>query len=418
MILVFSIDLCFADYLVTNRKISLKQQPSSESDPLLQVEENAYLLLMDNGHQINGYYRVRSVLFSGDGWIYRTFVRRYSGTFDGAPVADEEDDHAEGKVEVRIVDVGAGLCSLIRLPDNRYIVYDAGVRRNLGIDQIDDFIPLNSTIELMVLSHTDADHIGNAWAILQNYNVKKVLWPGYERSMTSSEDPTEVYRLLQAELLHHPSIQNINLHERDSMIVPGIQEKYGNVTLTFLCGFGEPLTSWGLTDKAEKINSVSIVMKIEYRDNSILFCGDAVGRHSDDANPNALIATEKYLVDNASQFLNSTVLIAPHHGANNGSSTAFINQVSPSKVIFSAGHKFSHPRRDAVLRYLSHVDENDIYRTDRGDDESKPGEADKEWSYTRNPGCSDEYGDDDISIELLADRTFRIYYRNDNTACE
>jgi len=44
-----------------------------------------------------------------------------------------------------------------------------------------------------------------------------------------------------------------------------------------------------------------------------LFCGDAVGRHDGDADPKALIATEKYLVEHDSTLLFSTILIAPHH---------------------------------------------------------------------------------------------------------
>src|ERR1041385_502947 len=191
------------------------------------------------------------------------------------------------------------------------------------MSQINQFISPGNSIELMVLSHTDADHIGNAAEILQNYPVKKVVWTGYERSMTSTDLPTGVFKSLDSTLKSQPSIENINLNEKDSIIKPGIKAHFGNVTLTFLCGFGKPLDEWGLSDKAEKINSVSIVMKLDYSGKSVLFCGDAVGRHSDDMDPYALIATEKYLIDHDTQFLNSTVLIAPHHGANNASSTAF-----------------------------------------------------------------------------------------------
>src|SRR5262249_41472953 len=148
-------------------------------------------------------------------------------------------------------------------------------------------------------------------------------------------------RLEQA-LQQHPNTTNINLHERDSTIVPGTHFTIGRTTFTFLCGFGSPPAEWHLTDKAEKLNSVSIVMKLEYAGNSVLFCGDAVGRHRDDPE-DALMATEKFLVDRAPQLLSSTIIIAPHHGARNGSSRRFVQLVHAQKVVFSSGHNHRHP---------------------------------------------------------------------------
>jgi beta-lactamase superfamily II metal-dependent hydrolase len=377
----------------------------------MQLDAETPLCLLDDGQQTNGYYKVQSNLFAGEAWIYRTFVRRFTGTLSGANACTAD---ANAKIEIRVVDVGAGLCTLIKLPDNRYIVYDAGNKSNATMSQISQFIPTSDKIELMVLSHTDADHIGNAAEIIRNYTVKKVVWSGYERSMTSALAPTGVFTDLESELQNHPSIVNINLNQMDSVITPGVQANFGNAKLTFLCGFGEPLAEWGLSDKAEKINAVSIVMKLEYKGNSVLFCGDAVGRHNGDTDPNAIIATEKYLVENAEQFLSSTIIIAPHHGADNGSSTAFIEKVKPKKVVFSAGHKFEHPRLDAAARYLPFVlNPNNMFRTDRGDDERG-----KEWDHARITDCQDGSGDDDIQIELFNNGTFSIKYINPVSTCE
>lgn len=404
-------EFCFADFLVTNRKASVKSAPSSQSEVVMQLDKDIPLCLLDNGQQTNGYYKVQSNLFAGEAFIYRTFVRRHTGILSGANACTAD---ANAKIEVRVVDVGAGLCTLIKLPDNKYIVYDAGNKSNATMSQINQFIPTSDKIELMVLSHTDADHIGNAADILRDYNVKKVVWPGYERSMTSTLAPTGVFTDLENELQSHPSVVNINLNHLDSVITPGVQADFGNVKLTFLCGFGEPLAEWNLSDKAEKINAVSIVMKLEYKGNSVLFCGDAVGRHNGDTDPDALIATEKFLVENAEQFLSSTILIAPHHGADNGSSTTFIEKVKPKKVVFSAGHKFEHPRMTATSRYLTFgVNPNSMFRTDRGDDEST-----NEWDHDRITGCQDNSGDDDILIELFHNGTFSIKYVNAVSECE
>ena len=51
--------------------------------------------------------------------------------------------------------------------------------------------------------------------------------------------------------------------------------------------------------------------------------------------------------------IDSDVLIAPHHGADNGSSTEFISAVSPDFVIFSAGHRHDHPSNVTAQRYIT-----------------------------------------------------------------
>ncbi|NIQ14291.1 MAG: hypothetical protein GTO02_07775, partial [Candidatus Dadabacteria bacterium] len=56
--------------------------------------------------------------------------------------------------------------------------------------------------------------------------------------------------------------------------------------------------------------------------------------------------------DNVS--LKSDVIIAPHHGADNGSSKCFIEAVDPTYVIFSAGHRHDHPRAVTAQRYIDH----------------------------------------------------------------
>lgn len=311
-------------------------------------------------------------------------------------------------VEVRVLDVGAGLCNIIKMPGNKYIIYDAGGDYNTNGErtmvQIRGFIPVGSEIELMVLSHTDADHIVAAGEVIREYKVKKLLWGGYERSMIDSEQPTAAYQRIISALLEKPTTINVNLNQRDSVITPGNHFAIGEATITFLCGFGKPLTEWELTDKAEKLNAVSIVMRLDYDGNSVLFCGDAVGRHRDDPE-DALIATEKFMIDHAPQYLPATVIIAPHHGARNASSPDFIKLVKPKAVIFSAGHRFHHPDASTAFRYLHYVSTDNIFRTDRGDDEGGT-----EWDYLRVPGTVDRYNDDNIDILLKSDHSYKVFY--------
>jgi competence protein ComEC len=119
-----------------------------------------------------------------------------------------------------------------------------------------------------------------------------------------------------------------------------------------------------------------------------------------DSDPNALIATERFMVENKDVIkIGSDIMVAPpHHGANNGSSTAFIEAVSPKFVIFPAGSKHKHPTSSAAQRYLDNgVIVANMFRTDRGD-RIRVGE----WNHLSTVAGGDVKGDDDVDIVLHA----------------
>lgn len=66
-------------------------------------------------------------------------------------------------VFVRAADTGAALCCIVRMPGNHYMVYDAGNWTGggaLAFSKVQEIIPTQSDIELLVLSHSDSDHLG------------------------------------------------------------------------------------------------------------------------------------------------------------------------------------------------------------------------------------------------------------------
>jgi beta-lactamase superfamily II metal-dependent hydrolase len=328
-----------------------------------------------------------------------------------------------GDLLVTVLDVGPGLCTVVRLPDGRFILYDLGDQPGGSekvYNQIATLVPPGAAIELLVLSHTDSDHIGAAQQVLENYRVKKVLHTGFEKKMVVGGKRTGTLQRFYAALRKVPyPIEDINLNKLDSIITPGTSFTYGAVKLVFLCGFGRPLPEWRLpaSDYSKRVNGVSIMMKLEYAGRSVLFGGDAVGRF--DGQPATdLQATERYLIDNAAPWLDSDIVIAPHHGADNGSSTAFIKATSPEYVIFSAGHKHQHPRQVTAARYLAAgVPAKRIFRTDRGDDESRANKPDDEWIEGRTPGCKDATGDDDVEIIIGRDGSRVVRYKKADAGC-
>jgi competence protein ComEC len=410
IVFLYFLNVAKADYLIVQRNGNLRKNSSTQSEILEKIKSRDTLLLIEL-EQTNGYYHVVSYLSGQEGFVYRTLVKKIAGEIEN-PFASA---NVDAVVDIRILDVGAGLCTLIKLPQNKFVIYDAGGDYNTDgdrtLEQIKDYIPAGSDIELMILSHTDADHMVAAGQVIRDYRVKKVLWTGYERSMISNLDQTDAYKRF-INFLNNSNTEQVNLNALDSVIVSGTKFNIGNVTFIFLCGFGKPLDEWNLDDQAEKLNSVSIIMKLVFAGKSVLFCGDAVGRHRD--NPEtSLIATEKYLIDNALALLPSEIIIAPHHGAKNGSSKAFVEAVKPEYVVFSAGHKFSHPTTRAANQYLRFTDPAKIFRTDRGDDEGTA----TEWFGSRIQGCIDHYNDDDVQIQLRSNGTYRVYYLIADNVC-
>lgn len=306
---------------------------------------------------------------------------------------------------VRVVDVGPGLCTVTKAPGGHSMVYDAGhwvgdkcieaVREIVGGDRID----------LLVISHGDADHLADAAKILKEFRVAQVIRTGLVRDSGAWK---RTNRAIGDEAADDgasvTNLQTVDLRRGDVIAL-------GEAKVTLVAGWGQ--SPFHLESLPEERNVISIVVRLEYRGRSVLFTGDTIGRRlGDDAA--ACKDAEQFMVDHAAAVpIDSDVLIAPHHGGDNGSSQCFVDAVSPDYVVFSAGHEHQHPTQAAAERYLAAgVPLEHLFRTDRGDDESGL----YEWREGRVPGCEDRNGDDDVDVVLRGDGTVEVDYRCGQTA--
>lgn len=316
-------------------------------------------------------------------------------------------------VYVRVIDVGAGECCVIRLPGGYNVVYDAGNYKDDGATAmagIRDVLPGDDDgIDLLVLSHTDADHIAAVPQIEREHYIQRVLRTGMDRFGRVTATLRAEHRAI-AKAVREDDTDDFNLkHVTD--LHQGFTWHFGEARVTFVSGFGGVPAAW-LPDLGSenslRNNAPSIVIRIEYRGKSILFCGDAVGRHIGQPANAGPIASELHMLNQQAQIpLASDVLVAAHHGADNASSKAFIEAVHPRHVIFSAGADYEHPRLATVRRFTSAgVLERDMYRTDFGD-RRRAGE----WSrgYTNR---GDRAGDDDVEVLLKGNGTVQVGYRS------
>jgi competence protein ComEC len=315
---------------------------------------------------------------------------------------------------VRVVDVGAGLCVVALSPDQHAMVYDTGRGEARCLTAVRELVP-NRRIDLLVLSHSDSDHIGATKAILDENQIATIIHPGDPRG--PSLNP------IRKAITDEPGANVWNLRVRP---VPfGQRFSVGSATATFVAGWSDGQKTRAseeptLTNKpAMRNNALSSVIRFEFGGHAVLFTGDTVGR-PDSKDQTLCRYAERKIVENVTAVsIQSDVLVGQHHGADNATANCFITAVRPTFVVFSAGHQHRHPRQSAADRLVANgIDPNNIYRTDKGDNEGGSGWK-KEWVYGTLAGCKDEPEDDDVEIHLPGDPLARVTvnYRTPTTGC-
>lgn len=314
-----------------------------------------------------------------------------------------------GDLYVRVVDVGPGLCTITEIPDGYYMIYDGGHWQSSQCLAAAREIVDGDEVDLLIVSHSDSDHLGEADDLLAAFDVRRIIRTGMVRTSGSWE---EFHEAVAREVRDGASVMNL----QSVPLIPGTTIALGDATVTLVAGWGA-WTGPGLST-SERRNVVSIVVRLDYAGSSILYTGDTVGRRIADPG-SACKDAEAFMVANhdaGTVSLAADVIIAPHHGADNASSECFIRAVDPEFVVFSAGHEYRHPRRNAAERYHAHgVSWTRMYRTDLGDDESEDGA--EEWARGRVAGCTDPRGDDDVEIVVRANGTVEVAYRGAAGGC-
>ncbi len=248
------------------------------------------------------------------------------------------DDHEllpDGELSVFMIDIGQGDGILIKFPNNKYGLIDAGnatptfdngerviapLLKRLGINKID----------YGFISHVDSDHYKGFLYLIANGFISKVYKPQLDTSLSKD---------VKLEKLIH--INNVDLEYYSNKIID-----FGNARIYVLND------STDLAYKNFDTNNKSGVFKIVHGDNKFLFVGDAEKR------------AERLLVKSYGNFLDVDVLKVGHHGSKTSSSKQFLEFVKPEIALISAGlgNHFKHPSK--VIIDLFEDREIEIHRTD------------------------------------------------------
>lgn len=230
-----------------------------------------------------------------------------------------------------VMDVGQGDALFIESPTGTQILFDVGPARKIMGPLAKVMSPFDRSIDAIVLTNPDADHIGGFSEVFKNYKVGMVVEPG-------TVNDSRTYKNLK------DSITNKN--------IPNILAKSG-MKLDLGGGVFIDILFPDRDVSDFNANDGSLVARLYYGDTSILLTGDST------------LKTEKIILENMSKdSLKSTILKVGHHGSRTSSSDAFIKNVNPDFALISNGkdNKYGHPHTE-VLDVLSVVGAK-ILRTD------------------------------------------------------
>jgi competence protein ComEC len=234
-------------------------------------------------------------------------------------------------LEVNFLNVGQGDAIFIETSGNHQILIDGGPDTTI-LERLGGLMPFwDRTIDLLVLTHPDSDHITGLTYVLENYKVENVLWTGVVGSSGVLAKWLEL------------------IEEEESQV---FMAKAGREILSAGAKFKVlfPLESL-VGQSAKDLNNSSVVMRLDFGETSFLFTGDI----------QELI--EKQLVGEGIN-LEADILKVAHHGSKTSTGREFIEAVSPQAAVISVGldNKYGHPHQ-TVLDTLREYDIT-IFRTD------------------------------------------------------
>jgi competence protein ComEC len=218
---------------------------------------------------------------------------------------------APGEAWITTFDVGQGLAVLVRTAA-RTLLYDAGPafgpQADSGGRVVVPALRAEGTlsVDLLVLTHEDSDHVGGALTVLESVEV-----------------------LALASSL--PSIHALNaLTASPRRCRAGTRWEWDGVRFEFL----HP----GPAHDRARRNNQSCVLRVAAAGGAMLLTGD-IER-----------AAEASLL---SSGVRSDVLLVPHHGSRTSSSAEFIAAVAPRWAVVPAGYRnrFGHPVAEVLGRY-------------------------------------------------------------------
>jgi competence protein ComEC len=235
---------------------------------------------------------------------------------------------ADPRLFVSVLDVGQGDAIYIRTPSGNDILVDGGPDDSVLRSLAQEMPAFDREIDLIVATHSDADHIGGLIPIFDRYEVKQFAYSGAAKD---SGVRSELDSRIESERISDDAQVRI-VSAGDLLILDGT---YGVVA--------EIIFPDDVSTSTPDENDLSVVMRVRYGESEFLLTGDISE------------VVERKIMSTHGNALASDVLKIGHHGSESSSDIEFLKAVSPQFVAISAGNdnKYGHPHEDVLERIRS-----------------------------------------------------------------
>ena len=223
-------------------------------------------------------------------------------------------------LEVYCFDIGQGDAIYFRTPGGQDVIVDGGPNSKI-VTKLGERMPFyDRKVELMILTHPDADHITGLVDVLEQYEVEQVLYTGLEKDSAVFRKWKKLIEEKEVPMTIALIGQRIDFDE--------------NIFMEIYHPF-EDLSG----QKVDDANATSIVGKLVFKENEFMFTGDI-----DQAVENDImdeIGLENLRVD---------VLKVAHHGSKNSSDLEFLKATASDYAIIQSGEKnsYGHPHEEVL----------------------------------------------------------------------
>lgn len=214
------------------------------------------------------------------------------------------------QAELTFLDVGQGSSTLLRLPGGRTILVDGGSKTSnsfhIGERVIGPFLRKKRLWRLddVIITHPDSDHANGIDFILRHFKPERLWINGDGKELRAYKD-----------ILRIAAEQGTGIiePEKDRIMAAG-----PGTRLTFLRGAAVPWPELSVNDR-------SLVIRLDHGIKSFLLPGD-------------ISTTMERIMVRDGINLQSDLLLAPHHGSRDSSSSEFMAEVDPELIVVSAGN--------------------------------------------------------------------------------
>ena len=217
-----------------------------------------------------------------------------------------------------MLDIGQGDALFIESPTGTQVLVDCGPSNKILGSLKKVISPFDRSIDAIIITNPDEDHIGGLQDILKFYRVGKVFESG-----TWSD--SKIYQNLEKEIS--------NKKIPDILAKKGMKLDLGGGAVIDILFPDRDVMDWPTNDG-------SVVAKLSYKGTSFMLTGDAT------------MKTENFVFkDNNLADLKSNFLKVGHHGSHYSTSESFLEAVSPKVALISDGknNKYGHPSPEVIV---------------------------------------------------------------------